>query len=125
MEQLHARLPGTSCSTFDDPSVVDLEPEAVAAARHSGRVFTLLDVREDAERALAAIPGAVAAPLSRLGWTALPIVPGRPVVVMCHHGVRSAYVVRLLRGSGCAMAFNLLGGIDAWACRVDPGVGRY
>ncbi len=125
MRELHVRLPETTHSTFDDPSLVDLEPEAVAAAMQAGEVFTLLDVREDAERRLAAIPGAVAAPLSRLGRAALPVVPGRPVVVVCHHGVRSAYVVRLLRGSGCALAFNLLGGIEAWARRVDPRVGRY
>jgi rhodanese-related sulfurtransferase len=50
----------------------------------------------------------------------------RPIVVMCHHGVRSAHVVAYLREAhGFEQVVNLSGGIDAWSCDVDPRVPRY
>jgi rhodanese-related sulfurtransferase len=44
---------------------------------------------------------------------------------MCHHGGRSAQVVRWLSARGMDNAINLRGGIDAWACEIDPTMGRY
>jgi len=49
----------------------------------------------------------------------------REIVVFCHHGSRSAMVVRFLRGQGFDRAINMAGGIDAWSTEVDPGVPRY
>ena len=89
----------------------------------------LLDVREPWEFALAAIHVE--------GWTTLPIpmneVPARlaeldrhrPVVCICHHGMRSAQVVAFLERQGFDAAYNLGGGIDAWSAQVDPNVARY
>ncbi len=89
----------------------------------------LLDVREPWEFALAAI---------RVdGWTTLHIPMGevparmgeldrhRPVVCICHHGMRSAQVVAFLERQGFDAAYNLGGGIDAWSQQVDPNVARY
>ncbi len=39
--------------------------------------------------------------------------------------VRSAMVTDFLRNSGFDNAWNLAGGIDAWAGLVEPGVPRY
>jgi rhodanese-related sulfurtransferase len=47
------------------------------------------------------------------------------IVVMCHHGVRSAQVVSWLRQQGWTNVWNLSGGIDAYARDVDPAVGFY
>ena len=48
-----------------------------------------------------------------------------PVVVYCHHGVRSLNVVGWLRQQGVADVLSLQGGIDAWTMTVDPTLPRY
>ena len=49
----------------------------------------------------------------------------RSVIVLCHHGVRSAMVTDLLRNSGFDITWNLAGAIDAWARLVEPDMLRY
>jgi rhodanese-related sulfurtransferase len=49
----------------------------------------------------------------------------RRKVVICHHGARSQMVVDFLRSAGFDNAVDLDGGIDAWACDVDPSMRRY
>jgi rhodanese-related sulfurtransferase len=49
---------------------------------------------------------------------------GLPLVVMCHHGMRSAHAVHHLREAGYD-ALNLAGGIDAWSREIDPQVPFY
>ena len=85
---------------------------------------TLLDVREPAERDIATIDGDLAIPLGRLPdrWAEVPA--GRPVVVYCHSGVRSARAAAFLAERGHD-ALNLEGGVTAWATLVDPRLPRY
>jgi rhodanese-related sulfurtransferase len=47
------------------------------------------------------------------------------VVVICHHGVRSAAVADYLGQLGFEKVWNLSGGIDQWARSVDRGMKRY
>ena len=49
----------------------------------------------------------------------------RPLVVLCHHGGRSARVTAWLRAQGIGGATNLGGGIDAWSRLVDASVPTY
>jgi rhodanese-related sulfurtransferase len=49
----------------------------------------------------------------------------RPVVCICHHGMRSAQVVAFLQRRGWAPVYNLAGGIEAWSTEVDASVPRY
>jgi adenylyltransferase/sulfurtransferase len=55
----------------------------------------------------------------------LEAVRDEPIVVYCHHGVRSAKAVRQLLEHGFASVENLDGGIEAWSLTVDPSVPRY
>jgi rhodanese-related sulfurtransferase len=48
----------------------------------------------------------------------------RPVVVLCHHGVRSYHAAAFLDSVGIPAA-SLRGGIEAWAADVDPRMPRY
>jgi rhodanese-related sulfurtransferase len=92
-----------------------------------GRDFLLLDVREVAEWEKARIEGAQLLPLAELpgrlaelaGWK------GRPIVVHCHKGGRSARACRQLLEAGFQDVANLSGGIEAWSLTVDPSVPRY
>ena len=48
----------------------------------------------------------------------------RPVVVLCHHGVRSYHAAAFLESVGIPAA-SLRGGIEGWAVEVDPRMPRY
>ena len=84
--------------------------------------ITLLDVREPWEAEIAALPGSVLVPLGQLDE--FEGDPAQPVVVYCHHGVRSATARDQLEARGYA-ASHLAGGIDAWARDRDPDMARY
>ena len=47
------------------------------------------------------------------------------MVVHCKLGGRSAKAVDFLKSAGFQKVRNLIGGIDAWAQRVDPKMPRY
>ncbi len=86
----------------------------------------LLDVRFPDEHAYVALPGSVLIPLPELDERAeeLEAFRGRPVVVYCHHGVRSLDGTAYLRSRGLD-AVSLRGGIDLYSRAVDPNLPRY
>ena len=90
----------------------------------------LLDVREAWEFEIAALraPGldTLNLPMSELVERVDELDPARPVVCLCHHGVRSAQVAAFLeQRHGFQAVTNFSGGIDAWSQTVDPSVPRY
>ena len=109
----------------------DAIPQTAAAVlakrRREGEPVLLLDVREADEVEAARIEGALWIPLadvgSRLGE--LESARDQAIVVYCHHGGRSAKVVRQLMDAGFETVENLDGGIEAWSLTVDPDVPRY
>ncbi len=48
-----------------------------------------------------------------------------PLIVFCHHGVRSLNVVSWLRQQGLENCQSMSGGIDEWSAEIDPSVPRY
>ena len=84
----------------------------------------LLDVREPWEFALARIEGSKLVPMSELPTRISELDPGAETVVICHHGLRSAYATRFLDRSGFGSVYNLEGGLDAYSA-VDGSVPRY
>ncbi len=90
-----------------------------------------VDVREDQELALAPFSTDVLhLPLSRSSdWmeTLPKLLPNdRPVVVICHAGIRSwNFGTWLLEQDIGYQVWNLEGGIDAWSINVDSSVPRY
>jgi len=87
----------------------------------------LLDVREPEEFELAALPNARLVPLGQIPALVgqLAAWQNEPVVVYCHHGVRSLHAIHFLRAAGFTDLTNLSGGIDAWSREVDPKTPRY
>lgn len=87
----------------------------------------VLDVREPDEFAEWRIPGAVNVPLrALLSDPPRHAPPGRVIVTVCAHGVRSARAASALRAIG-ATASNLAGGMVAWnsvydEAEVDAGI---
>jgi len=87
--------------------------------------FVLLDVREDDELATVRVDFARHIPMKQVPERLAELPRDKQLVLMCHHGSRSARVTRYLRENGYAQAVNLEGGIDAWAAEVDPALARY
>jgi adenylyltransferase/sulfurtransferase len=85
----------------------------------------LLDVRGVREWEICRLDGAELVPMPDLDRLTNGYDRSAEIVVYCHKGIRSARAVRRLRERGFARAFNLVGGIDAWAAEVDPQVPRY
>ncbi len=88
-----------------------------------GKHVYLVDVRPEAERKLASIPGHK--PLEPSTLDEMNALPGDVrVVVYCHHGGRSRSAAEQLLARGVKNVFNLEGGVDAYA-GVDTSVPRY
>ncbi|XXF75895.1 rhodanese-like domain-containing protein [Myxococcaceae bacterium GXIMD 01537] len=108
--------------------IPEITPEALAALLQGPPEArpALLDVRFPHEHAYVALPDSLLIPLPELEERAdeLEALRGRPVVVYCHHGVRSLDGTAFLQALGFE-ARSLRGGIDLYSLRVDPGLPRY
>ena len=93
--------------------------------RQAGQRIVVLDVREPWEIEICSLAGAVSIPLQSLPSRVGEVPADRPVVVLCHHGMRSLQAVAWLRRAGFENAVNLAGGIDAWARQIEPSMGVY
>ena len=107
---------------------LEITPSEVHRRLQAGEKLALIDVREPNEVQLARIPGAelipmrtVPAELARLDAQA----DDAPLIVFCHHGVRSLNVVDWLREQGVSACQSLAGGIDRWSLEIDPSIPRY
>lgn len=110
------------------PGPLEVSATDVKRRLDAGEKLHLIDVREPQEFLLAKIEGAALVPMRS--------VPGElqdlekradeaPLIVFCHHGVRSLNVVHWLREQGLENCASMAGGIDAWSLGVDSGVPRY
>lgn len=102
-----------------------ITPAQFVERRERGDELLLIDVRETFEHETASVEGARLLPLSRFNEWAASLDPTREIVVMCHHGVRSAQVCAALSHQGFDKLYNLAGGIERWSVEVDPSVPRY
>lgn len=102
-----------------------LSPDTGGPARAARTPPLLLDVREHWEYALCALPGSVHVPMREIPARLNELDPSRPIVCICHHGVRSRQVATFLEHRGFESIFNLHGGVDGWAREVDHGMPTY
>ena len=91
----------------------------------AGERFRFIDVREPHEYAVARVEAAELLPLTRFSEWIETLAPDEEIVVMCHHGVRSANVCLYLTRSGYEKVYNVEGGIDLWSIEADENVPRY
>ncbi len=85
----------------------------------------LLDVRESWEYQIAHLSNAQLMPMNTVSEQMQTLDKQAPIVVICHHGVRSMHVARLLEHHQFTDLYNLSGGIDAWAHSVDLEMAVY
>ena len=102
-----------------------ITPQELAARLENDTALRLIDVREPAEYEVARIEAAELLPLSRFNEWGATLPRDAEIVVICHHGIRSAQVCAFLAQQGYTKLHNLAGGIDRWSWEVDPNVPRY
>ena len=116
--------------------IQQLDVQTLAQSRSDAQApladAVLLDVREPWEFELARIDGSVNVPMSTLVGRVDEVralqgddPASKPMVVICHHGVRSMNCAQFLASKGIDGLINLRGGIDAWSQVVDPSVPKY
>jgi rhodanese-related sulfurtransferase len=113
--------------------VSEITVQELALKMKKGEKFVILDVREIWETNLARVDDerAIILPMSQIARErkdAFPPAlrdPQAEIVVMCHHGIRSADVTMWMRQQGWQKVFSLAGGIAAYAEQVDQSVGLY
>ena len=104
---------------------MELTPDQVKAKLDRGESFTLLDCRNDDERAFCRIDPSLHIPMPQTPARLGEIPREQSVIVYCHHGVRSLQVAGFLRQQGFDDVRSMAGGIDAWSRTIDPAVPRY
>jgi rhodanese-related sulfurtransferase len=107
-------------------TIKEMTPQAFVESRAQGTLMTLLDVREDWETKLAAVPSAsVHIPMGQVPDRLAELDPAAEIIVICKSGGRSLEVARFLERRGFASVYNLVGGILAWSRDVDPRIPQY
>ena len=107
---------------------MEVTPQDVKRRLDAGETLALVDVREPFEHAVARIEGADLIPMNTIPERLEDLrekAAAAPVIVLCHHGVRSLNVVHWLHRQGIENCWSMAGGIDLWSLSVDPAVPRY
>ena len=91
----------------------------------AGNKPRLIDVREPWEFATCHIEGAELIPMRQIQMAMQDLDKDEEIVVICHHGIRSRMIARMLDASGFTRVINLSTGVDGWAKDVDPDMPTY
>lgn len=125
-------MPPVTSPAMDDPSTDTLEISIAEARRllssPADPSWLLIDCREQDEYDFCRLEGARLVPLSKFAEMAPQVLPPdseRPVMIYCHHGVRSMHATGYFRRLGHIRTWSIAGGIDSWSREIDPSVPRY
>jgi rhodanese-related sulfurtransferase len=102
-----------------------IEVDVSSAAAKIQKGATILDVREPQELLFCKIEGSLDIPMGQISGQLSQLPNSGALLILCHHGMRSAQVTHFLRARGFENAINVRGGIEAWSKSVDPQIPRY
>lgn len=103
---------------------IQVDPRDVHGWVESDDDTLFLDIRPDAERALAGVPGAE--PLDYTNSSRYMELPKeRRLVFMCRDGQESLNVASYFIGHQFSNVWIVRGGLDAWRRDVDPSIPEY
>jgi rhodanese-related sulfurtransferase len=105
---------------------MEIDPREVKRRLDAGEKIRLIDVREPFEYRQARIEGADLIPMRSVPERLESLrAASEPLVVFCHHGIRSLQVVDWLQRHGLEDCRSMTGGIDRWSREIDPSVPPY
>jgi len=106
-------------------NIGDMTPEELKQKMDAGdKSLFVLDVREPNEYQICNLGGTLI-PLNELPKRVGELDASKEIVVHCKMGGRSAKAVDYLKQQGFTNVHNLVGGINAWAERIDPTMPKY
>ena len=106
-------------------NVAEISVQQLATRLKADDSPVLVDCREANEWGFCRIDGARHIPMSMIRTRFQELDRSAPIVIYCHHGMRSQAVAEFLVRQEFTQVANLVGGIDAWSLHVDPAVPRY
>jgi monothiol glutaredoxin len=111
---------------IDNPNApAKVKSLSVEALNEDLQNFTVIDVRPAHARAIVEFPSSHDV-LDEDSFERLAVLPkDTRLAFLCHHGNSSRQAAEHFRGLGFTQLFNIEGGIDAWAERVDNSLQRY
>ncbi|MBI3615452.1 MAG: molybdopterin-synthase adenylyltransferase MoeB [Candidatus Omnitrophica bacterium] len=107
------------------PDEWEIGPEKLAELMKKNGRIKLVDVREPHEYEICHIEGATLIPTSEFVQRVGELDSADDLVLYCHKGFRSQSAVELLKAAGFRKVKSLIGGVDAWADKIDPSMPRY
>ena len=117
-------IPSAPGKREDESREAEITVEQLKARMDRGDDLEIIDVREPHESEIVSIGGRLI-PLRTLPEKVSELDPLKETVVYCRSGARSAKAVDFLRNNGFRNAKNLVGGIEAWAERIDQSLPTY
>jgi rhodanese-related sulfurtransferase len=103
---------------------MEIDNKKISKWIKDNKKFHFLDVRTIEERNICHLAG-LHIPLNELENRHEEIPRDKsPIIVYCHHGVRSLYATQFLKFHGYD-ALSLRGGLEQWSLEIDPDLARY
>lgn len=96
-------------------STQEIDAGQLKSMQEEGKCFRLLDVRNIAEIQRGCIQGCEPVPLNILQAKLPELSNDETYILYCHSGARSAQATSFMVSQGYEEAYNLKGGILAWA----------
>ena len=103
----------------------EISAEELSALLKQNGSVKLIDVREPHEYEICHISGAKLIPTSEFVQRVGELDSADSMVFYCHKGIRSRNAIELLKTAGFRKVKSLIGGVDAWAEKIDPTMPRY
>jgi molybdopterin/thiamine biosynthesis adenylyltransferase/rhodanese-related sulfurtransferase len=117
-------VPAHDREELEQASDLEILPSEYAGDWSTREDVVLIDVREPHEYEINRIEGSVLIPKDQLAGKLAELDDAKTYVMQCKSGARSLESTQLLRGAGFK-AYNLWGGINAYARQVDPNIPTY
>jgi len=107
--------------------IVQIMPTVLAERLQQGEKIWLLDVRQPWEHDIAALADSSLIPLGELPLRLdeIEVATDHPIVVYCHHGIRSLSGAAILMQAGYTQVASLAGGIERWSDLIDATIRKY
>lgn len=106
-------------------TVPEVTPAELKSELDGGAQIFLLDVREDHELEVSALPNIVHIPVGEIETRFEEIPKDQDIVVICRSGARSGRATEFLLGQGYPNVRNMVTGMNGWATTVDSTMKTY
>ena len=115
-----------NCQVNNLLTMKTISPKELHRKLSEGHHYFLLDVREPEEFEICHLENSVLIPMHEIPTRSHELPQDVDMVVICHHGIRSAHVINYLELTGHrGRMYNLAGGLHAWALEVDNTMPTY